>query len=334
MNNLKDVYRQIKNKIEDTTPKAFFVKTETAEVIQKFIEDIILKEYRETKEFNSYLDLCFGSGNLSIHILEALGFYEDNQAKIREGKTVIFNDKHDIANWDLEKEVENITFIRKDVFTADFFEDPNITESKDLNTNEEPDNLSMFITYLKHRNEIIEGVKSFNEDFELEYSDLEITLKEKGKKKGKINLLETEVLQHLLGKNPLLQENTVKKELLDKITEETKNKVEKRYIPKQFDFITANFLITSSEDKTVGSIKLDDYKKLILSVIFEYFLSPDGVFLFVGKASSDNDFKNLKSIFGEKADYITVFNVPEMNNDINFILKPNLKQSLESGKDE
>jgi len=297
----------------------FFVKTETAKVIQKFVKEKILNEYRSLEDFNSYIDLCFGSGNLSIHILEALEFFKDNQAKIKEDKRVIFNDKNDVANWKLRDKIEGIDFIQKDVFSADFFEDDHITDKENIGE-EEPDDLSMFITYLKYRNKILDAVKtSYGDGFT--YDEEKITLKEG--KTYKASVKKKEVLLKILNREFEFSNNKEKnEEVLNKIKEETKNKVEKKYIPKKFDFITANFLITSSEkNRDITSIMLTEEIEIILNVIFEYFLSEKGIFLFVKKTSSEKNFKELENIFGENADYITVFDIPEMTNEVNFIFK-------------
>lgn len=325
----KEIEKFLKKRIgkQTFTEIYFFVKPETAKVIQKFTNEIILDKYRKPENFNSYIDLCFGSGNLSIHLLEALKIFENDQAKIKEGKKVVFNDANDIANWQLKEQIEGINFMRKNVFTADFFEDDNITNKIPLN-NHIPDGLSQFITYLKYRKEILEEIKGSYTD--LTYDNEEITLKEGNRTKAK--LFEAEVLQHLFGKISSFKENKEKNsEILNQISEKTKDRVEFLYTPTTFDFITANFLITFSENSEIGSIKLDIYKEVILNVIFEHFLSEKGVFLFVYKTSSENDFGSLKNIFGENADYITVFDVPEMTNEVNFIFK---KLNLEQEQNE
>ena len=318
MLNLDNIYVTIEEKIAQTNEKTFFVKTETARVVQKFIKEKIFNEYIDLVDFNSYIDLCFGSGNLSIHILEALEFFENNQARIKEGKKVVFNDKYGFANWELKDKVEGIDFIQRDVFTADFFEDDHITDKESLDENE-VDELSMFITYLKHRDEILSVVQGFYGDG-FSYDEEKITLKEGRTIKASIKA--KEVMLHLLQKEFEFSSNKEKNmEVLVRIIEETKNRLEEKYIPKRFDFITANFLITSSENPNIGSIRLTEAREIILNVIFEYFLSGKGIFLFVKKASSERDFEELKDIFGEGADYITVFNIPEMANEVNFILK-------------
>lgn len=328
LNSLKNEINKFLNQRDEKTQLKnekiyFFVKPKTAKVIQKFVKEKILNEYRSLEDFNSYIDLCFGSGNLSVHILEALEFFEDNQAKIKEDKKVVFNDKYNFANWELREKIEGIDFIQKDVFTADFFEDDHITDKEDVGE-EEPDELSMFITYLKYRDKILDNIKSsYGDDFS--YDEEKINEEKIILKKGEatqVYIKEKEVLLGILNKKFEFSDKKKKEEFLNKIIEETKRRVEKKYIPKIYDFITANFSLTDKEENlTKGIIRLTEKRETILNVIFEYFLSEKGVFLFVKKTSSEKDFEELKNIFGENADYITVFNIPKMTNEVNFIFK-------------
>jgi len=43
------------------------------------------------------------------------------------------------------------------------------------------------------------------------------------------------------------------------------------------------------------------------------------MFLFVEKASTDRNFENIRDIFGKNAKIVTVFDIPEMTKDVNFI---------------
>jgi hypothetical protein len=124
----------------------------------------------------------------------------------------------------------------------------------------------------------------------------------------------------LLGEEVSYKKEKEKNEdLINLFLEKIKEEVSEVYQPQKFDFITANFLIGSPEDETIGQIKLNEFRKIILKLIYKEFLSRNGVFLFVEKASTDRDFEGIRDIFGEDAKVITVFDIPEMTKDVNFI---------------
>ena len=291
--------------------------------------DVILKEYRKPENFNSYLDLCFGSGNLSVHVLEALGFFESEEAKIKDNRTVIFNDKNKFANWDLGRLIKGIKFIKKDVFTADFLK--HICNFSSKKQEKEPDVLSLLITYLEKEQEILEDIRNYlesQEGYKCEIQDNKIKLKKGNRIRASVKT--SEILLSLLGKDFEFDDDREdNQKLIEIFIAKTKEMCYQIYQPHQFDFITANFLIQSSEDDSIGAIRLDERKKIILNVIFEHFLSEKGIFLFIYKAKSEKDFEELKEIFGSEYYYITVFGIPELTNELNFILKQFTQETFE-----
>jgi len=169
----------------------FFVKPETAKAVQTFIKEKLLENYPHIKEFNSYIDLCFGSGNLSVHILEVLDFFEEDTAKIKEGKTVIFNDKNDFAYFKLEEQVEGIKFTRYDVFTANFLKSISKEAERSINP------LTLIITFLEKKEDIINSVRDSIEG-SLEVKNETYKLKERS---IKAVVKEYEILLKLLGED-------------------------------------------------------------------------------------------------------------------------------------
>jgi len=298
----------------------FFVKPETAQAIQTFIKEKLLRNYSHIRKFNSYIDLCFGSGNLSVHILEALDFFEEDTTRIKEGKTVIFNDKNDFAYFELKEQIEGIEFTKYDVFTIEFLK--SISQKIEIR-NRSTNSLTLIITFLEKRKEIEEAVK---EAVSREEGNLEIKEAEEKIYKWKKNhrleaeVEESEVLLKLLGEEFVYKKEKEKNEdLINLFLEKIEEEVSEIYQPKKFDFITANFLIGSSEGETIGQIKLNEFRKIILKLIYREFLSRNGILLFVEKASIDRDFEGIRDIFGENAKIITVFDIPEMTKDVNFI---------------
>lgn len=322
MVNLNEVKSNIEEKVKQTNEKAYFVKPETAKAVQTFVKEKLLENYPHVKEFNSYIDLCFGSGNLSVHILEVLDFFEEDTAKIKEGKTVIFNDKNNFAYFDLKEQIKGIKFTRYDVFTADFLKSISIEAKEETKAKEKP--LTLVITFLEKKNDIENAVKA--------ETNLEIRQEKDGSYKYRLkrgNSIKAEVKEHeillkLIGETVNYSNKRKKNEkeneyLINLFLKKTKEKVSRVYQPQEFDFITANFLIGSSEDETIGQIKLNEFRKVILKLIYREFLSGNGILLFVEKASTDRDFENIRDIFGENAKVITVFDIPEMTKDVNFI---------------
>lgn len=106
---------QINTLISGRAPSCYFVEQKTAKLIAEKIVPYIEKK----EHYSAYIDLCYGSGNLSLHLLDKLGFLDNDGNKL-EDKVIIFNDKNKIiANGEISEFI--VTSLQNyDVFTPEF----------------------------------------------------------------------------------------------------------------------------------------------------------------------------------------------------------------------